>query len=107
MRYRSTGCIRRPRRERTEEVFAFTFLFFRADLGFCQVLFFSPAVFRCRTAERPEDTARKRGVPIARDDYDWNLWTSLPATMVATGAPVNRRVSKGELRDLLGDCFTS
>src|ERR1700747_2692100 len=30
----------------------------------------------------------------------------LPATMVAMGAPLNVRPSKGELRDLLGESFT-
>jgi hypothetical protein len=30
-----------------------------------------------------------------------------PATTVAIGAPWKVRASKGELRDLLGDCFTS
>jgi hypothetical protein len=33
--------------------------------------------------------------------------TTRPATMVVTGPPLKARPSKGELRDLLGDCFTS
>jgi hypothetical protein len=33
--------------------------------------------------------------------------TTRPATMVAIGAPLNARRSNGELRDLLGESFTS
>lgn len=35
-----------------------------------------------------------------------SLWVNLPATMVAMAAPLKVRVSKGELRDLLGLDFT-
>jgi hypothetical protein len=57
-----------------------------------------------RSANSALSVVKARAVDQRRD-YCFQM--ILPPTIVAIGPPLNLRPSKGELRDLLGDSFTS